>query len=145
MVTSNWTMFVEETCVHMLSEKMRNGGEERERREREGERNYYTIEFFHFRATGGELFRLIAKDPLPEDKAREVVYQILDGVKHLHSLNIVHLDLKVSKRGGERETEKEKERERNGRKCVPTVTLCECVYVKSMCVRVHVKSVCVSE
>ena len=54
---------------------------------------------------------MIAKDPLPEDKAREVVYQILDGVKHLHSLNIVHLDLKVSKR------EKESERER-GRKCV---------------------------
>ena len=48
------------------------------------------------RATGGELFRKIAIDPLPEDKAREVVYQILDGVQHLHTLNIVHLDLKVS-------------------------------------------------
>ena len=94
------------------------GKKEREREEeRRGgrEREIITLlNFFHFRATGGELFRLIAKDPLSEDKAREVVYQILDGVKHLHSLNIVHLDLKVSKRGGGwgRETVKEKERER---------------------------------
>ena len=51
-----------------------------------------------FRATGGELFRVIAIEPLPEEKAREVVYQIVDGVQHLHALNIVHLDLKV--RGG---------------------------------------------
>lgn len=48
------------------------------------------------RATGGELFRVIAIDPLPENKAREVVHQIVDGVQHLHALNIVHLDLKVS-------------------------------------------------
>ena len=95
----------------MVYEKMRN----RERR-REGEGDHHTIKFFHFRATGGELFRLIAKDPLPEDKAREVVYQILDGVKHLHSLNIVHLDLKV----------REREREKRA-KCVPTVTLFVCV------------------
>ncbi len=47
------------------------------------------------RATGGELFRVIAIDPLPEDRAREVVFQILEGVQHLHTLNIVHLDLKV--------------------------------------------------
>lgn len=38
---------------------------------------------------------MIAIDPLPEEKAREVVHQIVDGVQHLHSLNIVHLDLKV--------------------------------------------------
>ncbi len=38
---------------------------------------------------------MIAIDPLPEDKAREVVHQIVDGVQHLHALNIVHLDLKV--------------------------------------------------
>ena len=50
---------------------------------------------FSFRATGGELFRLIAIEPLSEDNAREVVHQIVDGVQHLHSLNIVHLDLKV--------------------------------------------------
>ena len=40
---------------------------------------------------------MIAIDPLPEEQAREVVYQIVDGVQHLHSLNIVHLDLKVSR------------------------------------------------
>ena len=38
---------------------------------------------------------MIAIEPLKEDKAREVVYQIVDGVQHLHNLNIVHLDLKV--------------------------------------------------
>jgi len=53
-----------------------------------------------FRATGGELFRVIAIEPLPEEKAREVVYQIVDGVQHLHALNIVHLDLKVRVGGG---------------------------------------------
>ena len=79
-----------------------------EEREREREREIITFIYKHYRATGGELFRLIAKDPLSEDKAREVVYQILDGVKHLHSLNIVHLDLKVSKREREREREREK-------------------------------------
>ena len=68
---------------------------------------------------------MIAKDPLSEDKAREVVYQILDGVKHLHSLNIVHLDLKVSKREREREREREK--------------VCVCVCVTSTA------SVCVCE
>ena len=44
---------------------------------------------------------MIAIDPLPEDKAREVVYQIVDGVQHLHLLNIVHLDLKVRGRSQE--------------------------------------------
>ena len=48
------------------------------------------------RALGGELFRVIAVDPLPEVKARDVVFQILQGVRHLHSLNIVHMDLKVT-------------------------------------------------
>ena len=80
-------------------------GEERERdRQRGRERNKEKSSIFasfNFRATGGELFRLIAKDPLSEDQSREVVYQILDGVKHLHSLNIVHLDLKVRKRDGQ--------------------------------------------
>ena len=38
---------------------------------------------------------MIAVDPLPEDKAREVVWQLLEGVSHLHNLSIVHLDLKV--------------------------------------------------
>ena len=38
---------------------------------------------------------MIAVDPLPEVKARDVVFQILEGVQHLHALNIVHMDLKV--------------------------------------------------
>lgn len=56
---------------------------------------YFCRILFPSRATGGELFRVIAIDPLSEEKAREVVHQIVDGVQHLHSLNIVHLDLKV--------------------------------------------------
>ena len=46
-------------------------------------------------ASGGELFKLIAVDPIPENQAREVVWQLLEGVSHLHSFNVVHLDLKV--------------------------------------------------
>ena len=49
-----------------------------------------------YRASGGEVFKLIAVDPLQENQAREVVWQLLEGVSHLHSLNVVHLDLKVS-------------------------------------------------
>lgn len=45
-------------------------------------------------ATGGELFRMIAVDPLPEEKAKYVVWELLEGVQHLHAMNIVHLDLK---------------------------------------------------
>ena len=57
----------------------------------------YTTHSHHARrALGGELFRVIAVDPLPEEKARGVVFQILEGVRHLHTLNIVHMDLKVA-------------------------------------------------
>ena len=42
---------------------------------------------------------MIAVDPLPEVKARDVVFQIMEGVQHLHSLNIVHMDLKVRNTG----------------------------------------------
>ena len=38
---------------------------------------------------------MIAVDPLPEQKARDIVWELLDGVQHLHSMSIVHLDLKV--------------------------------------------------
>jgi len=48
------------------------------------------------RAQGGELFKLIAQEPLSEEQAREVTFQILDAVSHLHDHGIVHLDLKVS-------------------------------------------------
>ena len=106
-------------------------GEERERdRQRGRERNKEKSSIFasfNFRATGGELFRLIAKDPLSEDQSREVVYQILDGVKHLHSLNIVHLDLKVRKR----ERERGRERER-------WTTACVCGGYTCIWLRIHV-------
>ncbi len=38
---------------------------------------------------------MIAVDPLPEHKTRNIVWELLDGVQHLHTMNIVHLDLKV--------------------------------------------------
>ena len=52
--------------------------------------------FFHRRVTGGELFHyLAARDRVNEDEAVEFLLQILEGVKHMHKKNIVHLDLKV--------------------------------------------------
>lgn len=46
---------------------------------------------------GGELFEYLAeKDKLCEEEASSFIKQILDGVEHLHSRNIAHLDLKVS-------------------------------------------------
>ena len=50
----------------------------------------------HCRVTGGELFHyLAARDRVSEDEAVEFLLQILEGVKHMHQKNIVHLDLKV--------------------------------------------------
>lgn len=53
------------------------------------------ILLIYCRATGGELFRMIAVDPLLEHEAKKIVWELLEGVSHLHTLNIVHLDLKV--------------------------------------------------
>ena len=58
---------------------------------------YNSLVYCHNRAKGGELFRLISQDPLSEEQAREVTFQILDAVSHLHDHGIVHLDLKVRK------------------------------------------------
>ena len=45
---------------------------------------------------GGELFEYLAeKDKLSEEEASAFIKQILDGVEHLHSKYIAHLDLKV--------------------------------------------------
>jgi len=46
--------------------------------------------------SGGELFHYLAsKEKVTEDEAVMFLRQILDGLQHLHHLNIVHLDLKV--------------------------------------------------
>lgn len=45
--------------------------------------------------SGGELFHyLAAKEKVSEDEAVIYLKQILEGVQHMHSLDIIHLDLK---------------------------------------------------
>ena len=49
------------------------------------------------RATGGELFeRIVAKGNYTEKDASRLVKAILEATQYLHSLDIVHRDLKVS-------------------------------------------------
>lgn len=44
---------------------------------------------------GGELFeRIIEKEYLEEKEAVEYLHQLLEGLQHMHSKNIVHLDIK---------------------------------------------------
>ena len=46
--------------------------------------------------TGGELFdRIIAKGSYTEKDASVLTHQILDAVDYLHTMGIVHRDLKV--------------------------------------------------
>ena len=48
------------------------------------------------RVTGGELFdRIIAKGTYTERDASSLVRQILEAVDYLHSMDVVHRDLKV--------------------------------------------------
>ncbi|OON19354.1 hypothetical protein X801_04779 [Opisthorchis viverrini] len=54
----------------------------------------------YVRVTGGELFARVAEcERLSEEEASNFVEQILLGVKHMHDLGVVHLDLKSSVEG----------------------------------------------
>ena len=45
---------------------------------------------------GGELFyQLHRTGPMPEDRARFYLIEIVLGIEYLHSLNIIYRDLKV--------------------------------------------------
>lgn len=50
----------------------------------------------NFRVRGGELFeRISERERLSEEEASAFLHQILQGVSHMHSKGIAHLDLKV--------------------------------------------------
>ena len=56
-------------------------------------------ERFDFRINGGELFERVVEDSdltLTEYDCVGFLRQICDGVRFIHSKNIIHLDLKVS-------------------------------------------------
>ena len=45
---------------------------------------------------GGELFPyLMSKSKLTESEVVYYIKQLLEAIKHMHDLNVVHLDLKV--------------------------------------------------
>ena len=49
--------------------------------------------------SGGELFqKIVDEDNLNEADAARYIIQVLQGVRHMHRKNIVHLDLKVCAR-----------------------------------------------
>ena len=57
------------------------------------------LRFFnnYFRVRGGELFEHISeRERLSEEEASAFLHQILQGLSHMHSKGIAHLDLKVA-------------------------------------------------
>lgn len=49
------------------------------------------------RAPGGELQMILDRDEVPEERqVARLLKQILGGIAFLHSLNVAHLDIKVS-------------------------------------------------
>lgn len=68
-------------------------------------RDYLTVFpwFSPGRVSGGELFdRIVEKGFYTERDASQLIHQILDAVKYLHDMGIVHRDLKVSLPWGDR-------------------------------------------
>jgi len=50
-----------------------------------------------FRIEGGELFEQIAnRGSFTEIEARKIMNQVAQGICHMHSIGIIHRDLKVS-------------------------------------------------
>jgi len=60
-------------------------------------KSYETGNVYCDRAPGGELQMILDRDEVPEERqVARLLKQILDGIAFLHSLNVAHLDIKVS-------------------------------------------------